>query len=821
MKYSEYFLIVWDLVNFAKKRGIPVGPGRGSAAGSLVAYVLGITSIDPLRYGLIFERFLNPGRLSMPDIDIDFCYERRDEVISYVEQKYGADHVAQIITFGTMLARAVVRDVGRVLGLTYSEVDRIAKLIEPNMTLREALHGVPELVEAVRGNSQTRKLIEISMRLEGLTRHASTHAAGVVISKSPLTELVPLYKEPKSGQITTQYAKDSIESIGLLKMDFLGLRTLTVIKNVVDEVKETRGIQLDIENIPLNDPKTFHLLSRGETAGVFQLESSGMRDLLRRVKPQGFEDLIALLALHRPGPLNSGMLDEFVKNKHGGGELRYLHPKLRPILEETYGVIVYQEQVMQIANTLGGFTLEEADELRKAMSKKIEDKMERMRERFIQGAISSGLKKEEATNIFELILKFAQYGFNKSHSAAYAMISYRTAYLKAHYPVEFMAALLTSELNNTDKIGYYVSECRRMGIEVLPPDINESFANFTVVNGGKAIRFGLAAIKNVGKHAIDSIISARKKYGRIKSLLNFCENVDLRLVNKRVIESLIKCGCFDFTGLRRSQLFQMIDRALEGAERVQRDRMKGQKSLFEEFECSRERDETPPEIPEWPRNRILKFEKDLVGLYITGHPLDEYRDELEWLVSCKSNDLPALKDGENVVIGGIVNGVKKITTRDRKTMAFMTLEDLTGKAEVILFPEIFKQFSRAIIPESIILVKGKVNLSGSKGEAKVNAAEVIQLEEELERVNKIAHLNINVENVEEEILIRLRDILVKFKGNSPLYLHLFTPGNKEIVLKASEDFQVNFDKSLVKEVEGVIGKGALWFSLKNKPEEGE
>src|SRR3989338_1110200 len=557
--YTSYFLIVWDFVRFAKEKGIPVGPGRGSAAGSVVSYALGITDIDPLRYDLLFERFLNPERVSMPDIDIDFCYENRDAVIQYVTDKYSKDNVAQIITFGTMMAKAVIRDVGRVMNLPYAEVDRIAKLVpaELDITIETALEREPELKSLYKTNPQISQLIDMSRILEGTTRHASTHAAGVVISERPLKEHVPLFKTG-DGQITTMYSMESLEKIGLLKMDFLGLRTLTVIDDTLKIVKRIRKEEIDWSAVPLDDPKTFDMLSKAQSIGVFQLESSGMRDILKKLKPDKFEDLIAILALYRPGPIGSGMVDEFIKRKHGAIPISYDHALLEPILKDTYGIIVFQEQIM---NVLAGFSLAKADSLRRAISKKKEEVMQEVREDFVQGCTKNKIEKRVADKIFNFITHFAGYGFNKSPSAAYAMISYRTAYLKANYAVEFMTALLSSEKDNTDKVVLYIDEAKRMGLKVLPPDVNESFPQFTVVGSG-TIRFGLAAVKNVGQTAIDAIIQGRIKRNRFKSIYDLAEHVDLRVVNRKVLESLIKCGAFDSMGAYRSRLYAVLDQAL-------------------------------------------------------------------------------------------------------------------------------------------------------------------------------------------------------------------------------------------------------------------
>ncbi|MDP2044291.1 MAG: DNA polymerase III subunit alpha, partial [Candidatus Omnitrophota bacterium] len=571
MGFISYFLIVWDFIHYAKSQGIPVGPGRGSAAGSLVSFLLGITNLDPLKYGLLFERFLNPERMGLPDIDIDFCYERRGEVIDYVTKKYGQENVAQIITFGTMQARAVIRDVGRVMAIAYADVDRIAKMIpaELDMTLKKALESEAELNNLYKNDPEITKLINIALSLEGLNRHASIHAAGVVIADKPLDNYTPIFKTG-DDQITTGYSMRILEKIGLLKVDFLGLRTLTVINETLKLIKKTRGIDIDIEKLSLDDSCTYKLLASSHTIGIFQVESSGMRDLLKKLIPERFEDLIALLALYRPGPIGSGMLDDFMKRKHGSVGIKYEHPKLEPILKETYGIIVYQEQIMQIASNLAGFSLAQADILRKAMGKKIPEVMENQRKNFLNGCIKNGIRESTASKIFDLIEYFSGYGFNKSHSTAYALISYRTAYLKANYPVEFMTALLTSERDNTDKIVEYVNEAERMGLIVKPPDINESDTLFKVVDE-KTIRFGLLAIKNVGKGAAESIVAAREK-GKYETLEDLCHRVDLRLANRKVLESLIKCGAMDYFGASRARMFASLDMTLEGAQRAQKER---------------------------------------------------------------------------------------------------------------------------------------------------------------------------------------------------------------------------------------------------------
>ncbi|MFP3928521.1 MAG: DNA polymerase III subunit alpha, partial [Desulfobacteraceae bacterium] len=625
MGFSGYFLIVADFIAYSRRNGIPVGPGRGSAAGSLVAYSLTITNIDPIRYGLLFERFLNPERISMPDIDIDFCIHGRDEVIRYVADRYGHDNVGQIITFGTMKARAVIRDVGRALNIPYGEVDRIAKMVPegPNVSLEKAMEEVPELQKLARAGEREQKLLRISRSLEGLSRHASTHASGVVISDRPLVEYLPLYKGTHE-EVMTQFPMDQIEKLGLIKFDFLGLKTLTVIKHALRLIKKTTGLTIDIDRIPLDDEATFRLCSEGRTTGVFQLESSGMKELLRSLRPGVFEDMIALVALYRPGPLGSNMVEDFVNAKHGRKKIHYLLPELEPILKETYGVILYQEQVMKIAQVLADFTMGEADTLRKAIGKKKVDVMAKQKERFIQGAVAKGIRRRTAETIFGLIDKFGGYGFNKSHSAAYALIAYQTAYLKAHYPVEFMAALLTQDMGNQDKTIKNIAECRGMGIPILPPDLNESQADFTVVEG--SIRFGLAAVKNVGIKAVESLIEEREANGPYEDLVDFCTRVDGSKVNRRVLEGLIQCGAFDFTGHNRATLLASLDEVIRycGSHRET-----NQLNMFAVFAGDKRNGFGGLELseqPEWDEKERLKREKESLGFYITGHPLDRYAD---------------------------------------------------------------------------------------------------------------------------------------------------------------------------------------------------
>ena len=810
--YISYFLIAWDFVSFAKSKDIPVGPGRGSAAGSVVSYALGITDVDPLKYGLIFERFLNPERISMPDIDIDFCYERRNEVIDYVINKYSKKNVAQIITFGTMMAKAVVRDVGRVMGLPYAEVDKIAKLIpnELNMTLEQALERNSDLENLYKDDPRITRLIDISKRLEGLTRHASTHAAGVVISQEDLTNYVPLFQTP-DGQITTGVPMSSLEKIGLLKMDFLGLRTLTVINETLKIIKRIHSKDLDIEKIPLDNEKTFKLLANAESTGVFQLESSGMKDLLRKLKPEKFEEIIALLALFRPGPIGSGMLDDFIARKHKRISIKYDHPMLEPVLKDTYGIIIFQEQVMKIVSDLAGFSLAAADSLRRAISKKTPEIMAAARQDFLIGAGKKGIEKDVADKIFSNIEYFAGYGFNKSHSTAYSMISYRTAYLKANYPIEFMTALLTSERDNTDKVALYINESIRMGLKILPPDTNESYANFTVVEGG--IRFGLAAVKHVGQTAIDSIISSRTRQGKFKSLYDFTQRVDSRLVNRKVIESLIKCGAFDSLGLHRSQEMAIIDKALEIAGGVQKDKLNGQFSFFDTFDMQESFQKTfheVPDIPEWNESQLLSYEKEMLGFYITKHPLARFEELLTNYSSSLIAGLANLKDGEEVYIGGIISKAKLTNTRKTgERMAIVTLEDLTGSVETLVFPRTFQKFSNFIKVDEMIFVNGKINLR--EEEPKLIAEEIIPLEDIKAKLTKAISIRLSTPGLEKTMLSELRGILSRHRGRVPVLLSFKEASGKRINVSTGRNYQVKLDNILLKEIENLCGTGCVAF----------
>lgn len=812
--YTSYFLIAWDFVNHAKEKNIPVGPGRGSAAGSVVSYALGITDIDPLRYDLLFERFLNPERVSLPDIDIDFCYERRNEVIAYVVSKYSKDNVCQIITFGTMMARAVIRDVGRAMGMPYGDVDKIAKLIpfELNMTLDQALKVEPQLKDMYKNNPEVTKLIDTAKTLEGLTRHASTHAAGVVIAEEPLINLVPLFKTG-DDQITTQYAMSSLEKLGVLKMDFLGLRTLTVISEAVKIIKRTRSIDLEINKIPLDDKKTFEMLSRAESMGVFQLESSGMRDLLKKLKPEKFEDLIALLALFRPGPIGSGLLDDFMSRKHGKTPIKYDHKKLELILRETYGIILYQEQVMRIASDLAGFSLAEADSLRRAISKKTPEVMTEARKKFTDGCRKNKIDEKTATKIFDQVEYFAGYGFNKSHSAAYAMISYRTAYLKANFTIEFMTALLTSEKDNTDKIVEYINESGRLNIPIKPPDINESFAKFTVTEN--SIRFGLSAIKNVGKGAIDSIITAREKYTRFNSIYDFCEHIDMRLVNRKVLESLIKSGAMDSFGLKRSQLMASLDKALEIAGSVQKDRLNGQLSFFDKPKSEDNFKDSFHEIPdmeEWPEHQLLIYEKEMLGFYITKHPLARYEKIIKSFTSVNSSNLKNSKDNDLITLGGIISKAKfTVTKRTGERMAILNLEDFEGNVETLVFPKTFQKYAHYVKVDSIVFIKGRLSLK--EDTPKIIAEEIMPVEEAWEKFIKSVSIKLHSNGLEKKHLEDLKKVFSNNPGKIPVYLNFITADNKSVEVLANKTMGVKLSDSLLSDIEKIAGENTIKFNV--------
>ena len=849
MGYVEYFLIVWDFINFAKQNNIMVGPGRGSAAGSIVAYTLKITDIDPMKYSLLFERFLNPERVSMPDIDIDFCYERREEVIDYVKRKYGEDHVAQIITFGTMGAKIAIRDVARVLNVSYNKADQIAKEIpfELGMTIDKAMDSNPTLVELYESDAEAREVIDISKRLEGTLRHASTHAAGVVIARNPVDEYVPLYKHQDS--ITTQFTMTTLEELGLLKMDFLGLRTLTVIRDALDLIELNRDIKgytehIDFSKMEYDDDEVFETLSQGNTLGVFQLESSGMRNFMKQLKPNSFEDIVAGISLFRPGPMDS--IPTYIENKNNPEKVTYINDKLRPILEVTYGCLVYQEQVMQVVRDLAGYSYGRSDLVRRAMSKKKMDVMEEERQYFIHGkfddegnieipgCIRNGISEEDANKIFDDMIDFARYAFNKSHAAAYGVLAYETAYLKVHYPVEFMAALMTSIMGNSDKVVEYIRECNAIGIPVNPPDINKSFSKFSVE--GDSIRFGLAAVKNVGVNIIENIVKEREANGEFKDFVDFAKRLDTKDTNKRVVESLIKCGAFDQISENRATLMAGYESVLESISMDRKKNVQGQISLFDAFSAQVE--EVPdmqlstnlPVVREFSEKERLNMEKEVLGMYLSGHPLSEYKSELDRKTSINMKKINELKENEKtfmklhdreVIMGGMVIAKRIMTTKRNEIMAFITLEDLYGAIEVVVFPQTLKKFNILLNDDSIILIKGAISIDDD--EAKLIARDIKDINEEYrfnsEKISfdvrsnssksKNRQMNVRIDTVgDEELLMKIFTITRKYPGRDRLVL---LPKDQNIDMSKPIAYKVpgmyiNADEELKKELGSLVGK---------------
>src|SRR5215469_3343359 len=812
MKFSGYFLIVWDFIRYARENNIPVGPGRGSAAGALVAYAMGITNIDPLQNELLFERFLNPERVSLPDIDIDFCMNRRGEVINYVTQKYGRDNVAQIITFGTMAAKAAIKDVGRAMDIPYTDVDRIAKMVPAtlNITLDQALDDSPQLQQAYEDEIQVRELIDTARKLEGLARNSGVHAAGVVISPQPLTELVPLHKT-KNDEIVTAYDMNAVGKMGLLKMDFLGLTTLTILDDALKLIAQ-RGEAINLDKVPLDDKATYERVFHAAlTSGIFQFESLGMADVLRRYKPNSIEDLTALNALYRPGPIQGGMIDDFVDRKHGRKKVEYDLPELQAILQETLGVIVYQEQVMQIANRLAGYSLGDADLLRRAMGKKKPEEMAQQRERFIEGAAQRKYPPKKIEKIFDLMAQFAGYGFNKSHSAAYALLAYHTAYLKTHYPVEFMAALLTSVTGSTDDVVKYINECREMGIAVEAPDINVSDANFTP--HGAAIRFGLAAVKNVGGNAIESIVAARRKLGRnFRSIFEFCEEVDLRLLNKRVLESLIKSGAMDSLG-RRAQLMQALDKAIDRAQKTQRDAESGQHGLFGVFadEPSQDTNDSLPNIPDWDEQTRLAAEKEILGFFITGHPLEKYREKLIDLNAKTMEEIGAIRNStakeEVITTAGMITNVRVLKSKRGDFYAQASLEDMTGKVDMIVFPEAYKKLSDKVKLEVPVLVRAGVRIEEGAN-PKITAAEIIPLDEAKVPLPRALRIRIPLESATEQTVSALHMLFNERKGDAKVLFDVERQGDFMVVMEA-EGYNVLPDRNFIGRVEELCGRGSV------------
>jgi len=816
MKFSGYFLIVWDFIRFAKSRGIPVGPGRGSAAGSLVSYAMQITDLDPLEHGLLFERFLNPERISMPDIDIDFCMNRRGEVIQYVTEKYGRDRVAQIITFSTLGTKAAIKDVGRALDLPYGDVDRLTKLVPNvlNIKLKTALEQEARLREAAQKDPRIGEVMEIAQRLEGVARNASVHAAGVVISPQPLQELVPLYKTNRD-EIVTQYDMNGLEKLSLLKMDFLGLATLTVVDDALKLIEAGRGEKIVLEELPLEDPETYAIFSRGFTSGVFQFESEGMRDILRRYQPTRLEDLTALNALYRPGPIQGGMIPDFIDRKHGRRPVTYDLPELEEILAETYGVILYQEQVMQISNRIAGYSLGEADILRRAMGKKKPEEMAAQRERFIAGAVARGFPRKKVEKLFDLMEQFAGYGFNKSHSAAYAYLAFVTAYLKAHYPVEFMSALLSSETGNTAKIVKYINECREMGIKVLPPDVNSSDWNFTPA--GEAIRFGLGAVRNLGQNAVAAIHAARNEVGRFRSLFHFCEHVDLKCLNKRTIESMIKAGAMDGLGGTRAQLFAAVDRAIEAGQKANRDRESGQHALFGmPSAADAPQSERLPEVEPWSEREQLKGEKEVLGFYVTGHPLNAYEEKIRELATADSSTIEALaaqgSGNADVALCGIISNVSVKRNREGKPWAAVQLEDRSGNVDLLIFAAAFESLRPYLEPDQAVLVRGTLRLE-ENSPPKVAVSDITPLDNA--RIRLPGRLSIRIRLVGpageaaagSEIAEKLAELFRRKPGDTDVCFRLERPGDFLVLLDSG--LRVRADREFCEAASSILGPGSV------------
>ena len=807
MDYAGYFLITADFIRYARSVGIPVGPGRGSAAGSLVAYCLKITNLDPLRYDLLFERFLNPERVSMPDIDIDFCYERREEVIRYVKEKYGYNNVCQIITFGTMAARAVIRDVGRVLKMSYSDVDKIAKLVPStlNIKLEDAIKAVPELQQLEKKDEMHSRLMRYSRVLEGLARHASTHAAGVVIAPGELPEYVPLYKT-KEGDITTQYDMKSLESVGLLKMDFLGLRTLTVIQKTVNAIHDAGHSDFDIDAIPLDDAQVYKQFAEGSTIGLFQFESAGMQEYLKKLQPSCLEDLIAMNALYRPGPMT--MIDEFIRGKKEPASIKYPHPLLEPILRETYGVAVYQEQVMRMAVEVAGFTMSGADLLRRAMGKKSMDIMAEQRREFVNGAVSKGVPEKTASEIFDIMEKFAGYGFNKSHAACYSLVAYQTAYLKHYYPAEFMAAAISSEMGNSDRVTILLEECRRMGLKVLPPDVNESCADFVVTKEG--IRFGLGAVKNVGRASIEAIVEARNQLGRFKTLYDLLLHTDLRSVNKKVLESLVEAGAMDSLEGHRSQLYASIETAIEFSQKTQQQTNKSQTTMFDLEEDASWVPATPalPFLEEWPTAERLNREKAILGFYLSAHPLDRFRDEVRTFSTVSVEAVEDKRDGSFVRIAGLISEVKNHLDRQKRPMAFFKLEDFSGSIEALAFADAYEKNRQAILKDAIVMAIGKISTRESEA-AKIIIDEVIPLEEARSRYTKSLCLAINLTLLTTANVDEIKAVLLGHAGTVPVYFRLRIGNNGDYFLR-SKSIKIKPSLDLLEALRHLLGRDNVW-----------
>ncbi len=815
MGFPGYFLIVADFIEHSKKIGVPVGPGRGSAAGSMVAYSMGITDLDPIEHGLIFERFLNPSRISMPDIDVDFCIEGRDQVYKYVIDRYGgAEYVCQIITFGKLKAKAVIRDVGRTVGVLLSEVDEIAKMIPDNAkNLTKAIEEVPAIRTKCEESEEKTMMLEVSLLLEGLPRHASTHAAGVVVSDKPLNEYLPLYKG-KEGETLTQFDMNYVEKLGLVKFDFLGLRNLTVIKNCIELITKQGKTPPDLSNLDYEDSKTFELLQRADTTGVFQLESSGMKDLILRLKPASFSDIVALVALYRPGPLDSGMADSYVERKNGREEVVYLFDELEPVLKETYGVILYQEQVMKIAGVLANYSMADADGLRKAMGKKIAAMMEEHRGLFMKGAKENNHDPKKAAELFDLMEKFGGYGFNKSHSAAYALIAYQTAYLKANFALEFIAALMTSERSNSDAVIKYIDECRTHDIKVLPPDVNQSDAHFTVSDG--CIRFGLAAVKNVGEAAIESIVETRAEEGVFDTIYDFCERVNVSKVNKKVLEALIKCGAFDSTKMKRSQMTAILEDALDHGSRIQREKADSQLDLFADSDMGTSLPVSRPKLPdieEWEDNILLGMEKESLGFYITGHPLDKYKTTINKYASVNSITIQDVADKKMIRMGGTIKALKIHKTKKGDMMAFSAIEDQSGSIETVVFPNLYAKTHMLIANEEIVILEAEIQKKENL--VKLIADKIIPVEQASQEWTNGVLISVDAQTATVETLDQIKTIVERYPGDCATCIKIDISQGKEdqdlppVLVKFSDEYSTASDPFFFKEIEALIGEGAI------------
>jgi DNA polymerase III subunit alpha len=806
MGYSGYFLIVWDFIRYARDKGIPVGPGRGSAAGSLAAYCLKITDVDPIQYDLLFERFLNPERVTMPDIDVDFCVRGRADVINYVSDLYGRQNVAQIITFGTMASRAVIKDVGRALEMPYAEVEKVAKMIPPpvrgrNVSIDDAIKQNPDLRKAIETDEKVSELIEIARKLEGCARHTSVHAAGVVISPLPIHELVPVCKG-QNDELTTQFVMSDLEKTGMLKMDFLALTTLTIIEDCLKSIEREMCERPDLANIPLNDKPALKLFADGLLNAVFQFESSGMVEICRKLKPESLEDLSALNALYRPGPLDGGMVDDYIERRHGRRKVQYIIPQMKENLENTYGILVYQEQIMQLAQNLAGYSLGEADLMRRAMGKKKKEEMAKHEEKFVSGAVARGIQEDKARRIFTLMAQFADYGFNRSHSFAYAYLAYQTAYLKAHYPTHFFAAVLSNEIANTAKLSRYIGEMKTFEIELLPPDVNSSHEGFTPV--GKAIRFGLAAIKGLGSSAVQMIISAREDGAPFRSIYEFAERVDQRAVNKRVLESLIKSGAFDGVASNRAAMMSVLDKAIEYGARAQRDKLSGQTGLFAAVTTAAAEEPALPSVPAWSKKESLAFEKEALGFYASGHPLEDYSEAIKGLTRFDNGNIEEATHGDHVALGGIIVELTTKTTKKGDRFALFRLEDQYGAVKVVCWPEQFNKYKNLLQSDEVVLVRGRLELSDEGG---AGATIVVQEIHQLERARSSAARAIVIKMPERSVtakgLASLGDLVSRHQGSASVLLQVETDDGMTVRLRPQQFFRVNVSPELTAEIEKI------------------